>query len=602
MPRIEFDDLRLLFSFLGRLWQQCVTQSQPVKLRRDIPLRRWLTSRILFLLLLYCSPALLPVQAQQVAVSWNGGTGNWSTPINWSPVVVPNNDGTTTYSVGIAAPSSVVAMDVLQVRVQNLTLGATNTLSINAGNGLTLCCSGTSNNFGTLTNYGRLGNVGSIFNPGGGLNNYGSLNNFGGISNTETTMTNYATFSNSGGISNEGGFGLINASGANLFNSGSIFNDYVGRLTNSGTLINAAGASITNGDFGSSSNTFGAYLINAGIIYASDGTFDNDGTLISSGRITVNNYATLLNGGTLTNSGTISSSNVIQSSGTFTNAAGAFTYISGGGMAGNSAGFFSSGRFDNFGTITIDTSCPSCVLPVVSKLSNSGTLSNFGTIVINGNLVNSGTMTNNGAINNSGSGAVTISTSGLFTTSTNYTQMGGKTVVDGTLTATAGAIVDIRGGTLSGSGFINGDVLMGGTLMPGDSPGTLTIFGKYEQTATGILDMLLGTQSHSFLDVGNAILDPGALLQITLLDGFNPFGQTFEIMHYSTLEGEFVNGSSFWDDGYLWQISYAQNALDVTAVSAPEPSSFLLLGIGLLALAGLAVRRTNSTNGNIPRA
>jgi PEP-CTERM motif len=143
---------------------------------------------------------------------------------------------------------------------------------------------------------------------------------------------------------------------------------------------------------------------------------------------------------------------------------------------------------------------------------------------------------------------------------------------------------------------------MGGTLMPGDSPGTLTIFGKYDQTGTGILDMLLGPQSHSVLDAGNVFLDFGSLLQIDLLDGFNPFGQTFEIMHYSTMEGEFVNGSEFWNHGFLWQLSYGQNALDVKAVSAPEPSSFLLLGIGLLALAGLAVRRTNSTNGNIPRA
>jgi hypothetical protein len=110
---------------------------------------------------------------------------------------------------------------------------------------------------------------------------------------------------------------------------------------------------------------------------------------------------------------------------------------------------------------------------------------------------------------------------------------------------------------------------------------------------------MLGPLSQSVLDVhGNVVLDPGSLLEITLLDGFNPFGQTFEIMHYNMLAGGFLNGPSFWDDNYLWQISYGQNTLSVSAVGVPEPGSFVLLAIGLLALAGLGVaRKCNSTGG-----
>jgi len=176
---------------------------------------------------------------------------------------------------------------------------------------------------------------------------------------------------------------------------------------------------------------------------------------------------------------------------------------------------------------------------------------------------------------------VTISSSGLFTTSTNYTQKGGSTLVDGTLTATGSAIVDIQGGSLGGTGTINGNVLMAGTMMPGDAPGTLTIFGNYEQTGSGMFDELIGP-SASFLNVnGNVFLDPGAFLEITLLNGFDPINQTFGIMDYSSLSGQFANGSSFWDDGYLWDITYGQNQINVTAVSTPEPGSLLLLFIGL---------------------
>ena len=117
---------------------------------------------------------------------------------------------------------------------------------------------------------------------------------------------------------------------------------------------------------------------------------------------------------------------------------------------------------------------------------------------------------------------------------------------------------------------------MAGTMMPGDAPGTLTIIGNYEQKDTGIFEELMSPFAQAFLDVsGNVVLDPGATLDITLLCGFNPLGDTISIMDFSTLSGRFANGSSFWDDGFLWDITYRQHEIDVTAVQAPEPGSFL---------------------------
>lgn len=145
-------------------------------------------------------------------------------------------------------------------------------------------------------------------------------------------------------------------------------------------------------------------------------------------------------------------------------------------------------------------------------LNTTDALNNNSLPVNNGTLLNSGTLNNNGSFTNYG--AVSIASAGQFTTSTDYRQMAGSTLVNGTLTATGGAIVAIHGGALGGTGTINGGVLMsgtimpGGTLVPGDAPGTLTIFGNYEQTAGGILDELLGPSSQSLLNVNrNVMLD-----------------------------------------------------------------------------------------------
>ena len=157
--------------------------------------------------------------------------------------------------------------------------------------------------------------------------------------------------------------------------------------------------------------------------------------------------------------------------------------------------------------------------------------------------------------------------------------------MDGTLAATNGAIVDIQGGKLGGTGTINGNVLVAGTMMPGDAPGTLTIIGNYEQAGTGIFAELMSPYAQAFLDVsGNVVLDPGATLDITLLGGFNPLGDRISIMDFSTLSGQFANGSSFWDDNYLWDITYRQHEVDVTAVQAPEPGTLSLLGVALVGL------------------
>ena len=179
---------------------------------------------------------------------------------------------------------------------------------------------------------------------------------------------------------------------------------------------------------------------------------------------------------------------------------------------------------------------------------------------------------------------------------TTFTATGGIVAVNGILDPAA---VEIGSGTaLQGTGTIIGNVAMGGTLTPGapGTPGTLTIFGDYEHIGNGTLEELMSPFSRAFLNVnGNVALDSGSILDITLLQGYNPLGQTFSIMDYNSLVGQFSNGSSFWDDGYLWDVTYGQHEIDVTAVSTPEPSSLILLFVGLAALALYAHRKMGKT-------
>jgi hypothetical protein len=351
------------------------------------------------------------------------------------------------------------------------------------------------------------------------------------------------------------------------------------------------------------------------------GSFSNFGTLINTGGLSSEN-SPIVNSGTVLNYGNIGG----PSDFAFINNAGSL-FVNYGNIAVTVAGFYSnSGTFVNVSGGTLESDSGGGVLNsgvLINEgeqanlgfgfLNNSGTLINNGVLTNgsvgdpdlgvagftnSGGFFNAGTFKNSGTMNNTGtflnSGAVTVFGTGLITTSTNYTQIAGSTLVNGTLTTTNGAIVNIQGGTLGGSGMINGNVVMGGTITPGDAPSTLAIVGNYEQTGTGIFDELLSSHSQSFLDVsGNVTLDPGSLLEITLLGGFDPLGQTFALMDFNNLTGEFASGSSFSDDGFLWDVTYFQHSIDVTAVQSPEPRTVLLLVIGLFGLISYGWRRSS---------
>jgi fibronectin-binding autotransporter adhesin len=272
---------------------------------------------------------------------------------------------------------------------------------------------------------------------------------------------------------------------------GMIENLTTGSLVNRGTLLNRAGGTIEN----------------SGVI-DNEGTLQNLGTLQNKLFGTLNNVigaldnlsgSLLLNetGASVVNGGSFENAGTTQNLGNFLNQVTGTMNNSIGGMIEN----LTTGSLVNRGTLlnqsggTIENS---------GVIDNEGTLRNLGTLLNKANGVINNTT---GAIENLGT--LLINAQSSVNGGGTYSQSGGSTVVDGTLGASR---IDILGGVLSGSGVLQGDVLIGpdGTLAPGNSPGTLQIDGDFHLDGGRLAIELAALTMHDVLDIsGAAFLDGG---------------------------------------------------------------------------------------------
>jgi hypothetical protein len=504
------------------------------------------------------------------------------------------------------------------------------TMSLNIGSGVTSNTGGTINvNPGsTLNNIGTLNNTsGAILNSGGIFNSTGGTVYFDSSSRLNNTGTINVT--GPGGLVADGGIyneGVISLDNSNLVASGYSGRFYPASLQLQNGSVGVILGAVTGSDNGgqiviSNSSltvigTFGMETtnVNQGTLRIQGNVEQPDGGLLnlqmgSTALVTGNfgGYAqqTTIDDSTLIVQGNYGSEKISQvhlTNGAILSVGGNLDVGAGTAVfeANSGSSIFVSGNFSNDGSrvflndslVKVSGSFTNNGIGMVSI--GSGTLlsaTSYSQIAQDGTTLTdiSGTLSTH-SYNQSG-GTTTIENGGILRADT-FLATGGTVTVNGFLDPTA---VEIDSGAiLQGNGTIIGNVAMGGTLLPGspDTPGTLTIVGNYEQLSTGMLQELIGPSSQSFLNItGDVALDANSFLDIILLNGYDPLGQTFIIMDYSSLVGQFSNGSSFWQDGFLWDISYGQHEIDVTAVSAPEPSSLVLLCVGLAALAVYVQRK-----------
>ena len=173
----------------------------------------------------------------------------------------------------------------------------------------------------------------------------------------------------------------------------------------------------------------------------------------------------------------------------------------------------------------------------------------------------------------------------------------------GTLTVRNGGVVNATtinvgtGGTLNGNGTINANVVVdGGTVAPGNSPGTMTINGDFDLLMGRLLVEIAGTgagQFDVFNVLGNADLS-GGIVEFRFQNGFAlTTGQTldfFDATGILNLTGVTYEVSGL-EDGFQFDIAQdgggglAVEALnDGEALPTPEPATAGLIGAGFLAL------------------
>jgi hypothetical protein len=406
-----------------------------------------------------------------------------------------------------------------------------------------------------------------------GQNGLANLNNL--QAGAQLTLADGAALSLNGGLGVDAHNSLIIESGSTLSMAGSlsVSADTMGVQVNHGTLNVGGNVSSFTSDTGAIMLVTNKGVLNVGGSYTNSGTSEFAASLTGSSGSSINIAGDLNSIGF--------SASVPLTTNVLT---GASALNVGGNLnsSGNSLVSLSGGSTLNVGK---DLNLTFGAAAGTTSLAPSLTISGNSTATVGGSLNSLGT--------------ITVDNTSTLTTRGGFNQTAGSTLMNGVLNA-GGTGVNVQGGTFSGIGTVNGNVLMAGTMMPGIPTGTMTINGNYTQTSTGTLAEQVGWingMNASLLAVkGTANL--GGTLALSLLSGFTPtVGETFTLMTFLSDTGMFSsvilpnlgNGEQL---DLVFQPTDILVEVEPASVATPEPGSPVLLLVGLLAALAVFGRRT----------
>ena len=477
------------------------------------------------------------------STTWTDANGDWNTAGNWTNGVPTGStdaiitNGTSTVTLGSGATGN----------TDNLALASGNTLSLSLNSQFFI--SGTS-----ISNAGQI-----TINGGAGTNTFLVLDNNVTLSGAGTlTMT----------TASGGGNAFIEQAAAGLtLNLTNMNNNIQG-----GGIIGNNGLTVVNGAAG----TIQANVNGQSLTLNGGGSLTNNGTMsgLGGGILNVNGSTPLTNYNAV-NKTLTGGTYIVDGSGGSVTTMGLPLGTTGGEIFNNAANIILSGA--NANVAFVDTAG----LDTLNNGSGGGLENN--TAVASLSILNGYNLTTPGDFSNAGMVKV-----GLTAGDTSILKIGPA----GLNTYTQSS------GLTQGTGTIIGHIVInGGTIKPGDPPGTLSVFDLTLNNGT-FLEQIAGSGSGQYgvLDVtgGNTHLGSGALLDISLLGGYDPVGHLFTILNDSggSVYGTFANAPSggFVMDQINWTIAYNSNDIVLDAVSPaviPIPGSIWLTLSGLAGLWGM---------------
>ncbi|MBE1529555.1 fibronectin-binding autotransporter adhesin [Sphingopyxis sp. OAS728] len=388
------------------------------------------------------------------------------------------------------------------------------------------------------TNTGNNTLAGSIGNAGTGVttlakNDSGTWVLTGNHSYTGSTNVNAGTlFIGGGGATGSIASALVNNFGTLGFNRSDLL-AYGGQIVGTGSLRQTgAGTTVLTG-----TNSYtGGTTIDAGTLQLGNG-----GTTGSIVGDIVDNGLLVFNRSDLVNfNGLISGSGAVRQFGSGTTVlSGINSYAGGTSILGGTLqvsadanlGAATGGLAFSGGTLRTTASFASARN---TNLTGGGTLlTDAGTNFALGGLISGA-----GSLGKTGTGILTLSGNNSYAGATNVNA--GTLRINGDQSAATGLVTVASGATLGGSGTIGGsvNVLNGGILAPGNSPGTLNINGDLSLTAGSVLNFEFGQADvaggplNDLINVGGNLTLDGTI-NVNVSTGGNFGGGLYRVFNYA---------------------------------------------------------------------